>query len=142
MNIRSACASFVIAAVAMTGGAVSASAATPEAQPRVQATSCAPGGQVVVSQDFGPNFKWTLQSIRYSDGQNCNVLITNSGYSGKMVLRVKWFIDDQVFKDSARCTGCAELPYGTGGFKKVKIKAVAFTRAGERYVTPWRTVTG
>ena len=140
MMIRSACASFAIAATVMMGGAVSAHAATPELQPRAKATSCA-DGRVAVNMDFGPSFKWTLMGIRYAGNSQCNVLITNSGYSGKMVLRYK--LTDRfgnVTRSSVSCNGCAELPFGTGGYKKVAIKGIAKTRSGERFATPWRYV--
>ena len=141
MNLRSTCASLLIAATAISGGAVSASAAMDTPLSRSQATSCADGGRIAVNQNFGPNFKWTLMGIRYSGNQQCNVIITNAGYSGKVILKYK--LTDKsgnVIKDSVDCTGCAELPFGTGGYKKVEIKAIAFTRAGDRSTTPWRTV--
>lgn len=146
MKVRSICASLMVTVIlVISGGAVSASAATSDMQPR-KATSCIEGGRVAVNQDFGPDFKWTLIGIRYPGNSQCNLIRTNSGYSGTMKLKLRMItISDgvvtSVIKKTVRCFGCAELSYGTGGYDKVKIKAMASPRGSTKvFKTPWRTV--
>lgn len=106
-----------------------------------QALPCQ-AGSVAVSADFGPRFAWTLEGIRYPDNAQCSMIYQNRSVNGRMVLKIKMISNGVVTRETERCSGCAAISFGTGGYDRVKIRAVAYTRGSTvAYDTGWRRLS-
>lgn len=106
-----------------------------------QASPCL-DGSVAVSADFGPRFAWTLEGIRYPDNAQCSMVYQNRSINGRMVLKIKMITKGVVTRKTERCFGCAAISFGTGGYDRVKIKAIAYKRGSTvAYDTGWRRLS-
>ena len=139
-NIMRARIIMVIAAIvaALTFNVVGIQSASASAS--LMASPCL-DGRVAVDADFGPRFAWTMQGIRYPGNQQCSMIYQNRSLNGRMVLKIKMISNGVVTREKVRCSGCAAVSYGTGGYDRVKIRGKAFKRGSTvAFDTGWRRV--